>query len=269
MITYRDLVNGFARLEIPRETPVIIHSSLSSLGSVNGGAKTVVGAILSAWQSILMPAFTYRARLIPEQGPENNGIRYGSGMEINRLNIPFRPDLPVDRMIGAIPETMRTLPGSLRSNHPLLSFTAMNGEIFLDAQSLQEPLGPIRLLYEQAGWVILLGVDHTANTSIHLAERLAGRKQFIRWATISSKVVECYNFPGCSDGFYKAASLLEPITRKVALGNTQVLALPLKEMIPLLIVRIKRDPFALLCDRADCERCSSVRNVIRHRADTR
>lgn len=265
MISYRDLVNGLARLEVPRETPVVIHSSLSSLGSVSGGVKTVTGAILAAWQSILMPAFTFRSMLIPEQGPANNGIRYGSGKEVNRLNTPFHPDLPVDRTIGVIPDTMRTLPGALRSSHPLLSFVGVNAKGFLDAQNLQEPLGPIRMLYEQGGWVILLGVDHTANTSIHLAERLAGRKQFIRWATIPSKVVECYNVPGCSDGFYKAASLLEPITRRIALGNTQVTALPLKEMIPLLVVRIKRDPFALLCDRADCDRCSAVRNIIRHR----
>jgi len=266
MIMYRDLVNAFTRLEIPRVTPVIIHSSLTSLGSVNGGARTVVGAILATWSQVLMPAFTYRTMLIPEQGPPNNGLRYGSGKEANRLNTPFHPDLPVDRSVGAVAETLRSLPGSLRSNHPLLSFTGMNVQPFLDAQNLQEPLGPLRLLYEQAGWVILLGVDHTANTSIHLAERLAGRKEFIRWAALPSKVVECYNIPGCADGFLKAASLLEPVTRSVPLGNTWLQALPLKEMIPLLVVRIKRDPFALLCDRPDCERCQAVRTIIRHRA---
>lgn len=269
MLTYRDLVNAFTRLEIPRETPVIIHSSLSSLGSVNGGARTVVGAILAAWQQVLMPAFTSRSMLIPEQGPGNNGLLYGSGKEVNRLNTPFHPDLPVDRSIGAVPETLRSLPGSVRSNHPLLSFTGMNVQPYLDAQNLQEPLGPLRLLHEQAGWVILIGVNHTANTSIHLAERLAGRKEFIRWAALPSKVVECYNIPGCSDGFYKAASLLEPATRSVPLGNTRLQALPLKEMIPLLVVRIKRDPFALLCDRQDCERCHAVRTSIRHRVDGR
>ena len=188
-----------------------------------------------------MPAFTYRTMLIPEQGPPNNGLRYGSGKEANRLNTPFHPDLPVDRSVGAVAETLRNLPGSLRSSHPLLSFTGMNAQPFLDAQNLQEPLGPLRLLHEQAGWVILLGVDHTANTSIHLAERLAGRKEFIRWAALPSKVVECYNIPGCADGFLKAASLLEPVTRSVPLGNTWLQALPLKEMIPLLVVRIKRD----------------------------
>lgn len=269
MVTYRDLVIAFARLEIPRETPVIVHSSLSALGSVNGGARTVVGAILAAWQQVLMPAFTFRSMLIPEQGPVNNGLRYGSGKETNRLNTPFHPGLPVDRSVGAIPETLRSLPGALRSSHPLLSFTGMNVQPYLDAQNLQEPLGPLRLLHEQAGWVIMLGVDHTANTSIHLAERLAGRKEFIRWAALSSKVVECYNIPGCSDGFFKAASLLEPVTRAVPIGNTRLQALPLKEMIPLLVVRIKRDPFALLCDRTDCERCQSVRIVIRHRVGSR
>lgn len=71
--------------------------------------------------------------------------------------------------------------------------------------------------------------------------------------------------PGCSDGFQKAASLLEPVTRRLTVGDAIVQAIPLKEMIPLIVVRLRRDPFALLCDRPDCERCNTVRNSIRHR----
>ncbi len=265
MVSFRDLVVGLARLEIPREKPVLVHASLSAFGNVSGGAQSVVGALLANHAAILMPAFTYATMIIPEQGPANNGLKYGSGRDVNRMSVPYRPDMRVDRLIGTIAETFRTLGSTSRSSHPILSFSGINAAKYLSTQSLQEPLAPIRHLQENQGWVVLLGVDNTVNTSIHWAERLAGRKQFIRWSMIPGRIIECTNFPGCSDGFEKSASLLEPITRTVTIGNATVQAMPLSEMIPLLVVRLKRDPFSLLCDRLDCERCNAVRSTYRHR----
>lgn len=265
MISYRDVITGLAKLDVSRDVPVLVHSSLSAFGQVKGGAQTVVGALLATWDTVLMPAFTYTTMLIPEQGPANNGLKYGSGRDVNRLTVPFKMDMPVDRLTGIIPETFRQLPTVTRTNHPILSFLGIHAHTILTAQSILEPLNLVRSLQEKQGWVILLGVDHTANSSIHQAERLAGRKQFIRWATTPGKVMECPNMPGCSDGFQKAASLLEPVTRRLTVGDAIVQAIPLKEMIPLIVVRLRRDPFALLCDRPDCERCNTVRNSIRHR----
>jgi aminoglycoside 3-N-acetyltransferase len=264
MVSYRDVVNGLARLDISRENPVIVHASLSSFGSVHGGAQTVIGSLLATWNTVLMPSFTYRTMVIPEQGPSNNGLKYGSGRDVNKQSTPFFSDMPVDRLIGVIPDNLRIHPNASRSNHPILSFVGVNANKYLAAQTFQEPLAPIRILHENQGWVILLGVDLTANTSIHQAERLAGRKQFIRWAMVRGKVVECPAIPGCSDGFEKASSLVEPITRIVSIGSATIQALPLAEMIPLLVVRLRRDPFSLLCDRLDCERCNAVRASIRH-----
>lgn len=259
MTTFRDFYNGLRKLEIDPSHPLIAHGSLSAFGEVHGGAETVLGALLGAFHTLVMPAFTYKTMLIPESGPAENACAYGSGKDANRMAEFYQPDMPADRLIGALAETLRTRAGAQRSAHPILSFTGINAWEFLEAQTLADPLAPIGALHAAGGWVLLLGVDHTVNTSIHFAERLAGRKQFIRWALTPRGVVECPGFPGCSDGFQAVAARLEAVTRHAQIGAGSVQALPLDDLLEAVRRMIEEDPLALLCDRAACERCGAVR----------
>ncbi len=262
MISFREIVSGLRQIIHDRRQPIIVHASLSSFGEIRGGAETLLGALLMITDGMMMPAFTYKTMIIPEQGPADNGIAYGSGLDNNRLAEFFYANMPVDSTIGATAETFRKQPYSKRSSHPILSFAGVNVEEALNAQTFQEPLAPIRVLLEQDALVLLLGVDHTVNTSIHYAEKLAGRKQFIRWALISEGVRECPNFPGCSDGFEQAAPHLEDITRQTKIGDAQVRVIPLQPMIERLTSLIREDPLALLCPRNDCDRCSTIRRSV-------
>lgn len=260
MLSFRDLVSAFRRLEIDSGNPVIAHASLSAFGQVNGGAETLLGALLTVFPSIMMPTFTYKTMLIPEDGPQDNGMIYGSGHDQNALAEFFRPDLPSDRLMGIIPESLRHHPRSHRSSHPILSFSGVNVDSALESQNLSEPLAPIRILAESHGWILLLGVDHTVNTSIHYGEAIAGRKQFIRWALTTSGIQECPGFPGCSEGFQAIAPHVESITRHVQAGQATVQALPIDKLVETVVSLINADPLTLLCDRSYCERCSAVRN---------
>jgi aminoglycoside 3-N-acetyltransferase len=262
MTTFRDFYNGLRQLEIPPSHPLIAHASLSAFGDVHGGAETVLGVLLGAFQTLVMPSFTYKTMLIPETGPEHNACTYGSGKDTNRMAEFFRPDMPVDRLIGKIAETLRTRAGAQRSSHPLLSFTGINAGAILGAQTLKDPLGPIRALYEAEGWVLLLGVDHTVNTSIHYAERAAGRKQFIRWALSPAGVVECMGFPGCSAGFQVVSTRLDHVTHTVQVGPRSIQAFPLNDLVNTVRQWIEEDPLALLCEQQDCERCGAVREAV-------
>lgn len=259
MITFHDFVAAFQKLGIRHTAPVIVHASLSAFGDVQGGAETVLGGLMYVFDTVVMPGFTYRTTVIPETGPADNGMNYGSAQSANRMAQFFSPNMPVDRLMGVTAEALRLHPRARRSLHPILSFVGVNAARFLDSQTLEEPLKPVEKLMEAGGWVLLLGVDHTVNTSIHYAERIAGRKQFTRWALTSAGVVECPGFPGCSDGFWQAGARLAPLTRQMTVGVGQVQALPLQEMISTCKVWIDADPLALLCDHSYCERCPAVR----------
>ena len=258
MLTFRDLLSTFRKLDLG-QAPVIAHASLKAFGDVQGGAETVVGALVAAFSAVIMPTFTYKTMITPETGPANNGITYGSGQDSNRMAEFYRPDMPADELMGIVPETLRKHPKAQRSNHPIYSFSGVNAETALQAQSLDDPFGPIRVLTDSSGWVLLLGVDQTVNTSIHYAEQLAGRRQFIRWALTPKGVIECPRWPGCSQGFNQISPRIEAFTRKLGGGQAQIQAIPLQDLVTTVKDMIAEDPLALLCFDIGCERCNAVR----------
>jgi len=258
-VRLRDLILGLRDLHLAG-APVIVHSSLKSFGQVEGGAWTVVNALVAAFGTVVVPTFTYKTMITPLTGPENNGITYSSLQDQNQLAEFYTVRTPADPLMGIIPEMLRKHPRAKRSNHPIQSFAGLNAEKYLIAQTMSDHLAPLGLLEKANGWVILMGVNHTVNTSIHYAERLAGRKQFIRWALTPKGVVECPGFPGCSAGFQAIAPDMEKFTRRVQIGEALVKAVPLKMLIKMVVARIKKDPLALLCQEEDCERCNAVRN---------
>jgi aminoglycoside 3-N-acetyltransferase len=77
--------------------------------------------------------------------------------------------------MGVVPELFRTWPGALRSAHPAFSLAALgpHAEYLVSDHALDEDCGdrsPLGKLYELDGHVLLLGVGHSNNTSLHLAE---------------------------------------------------------------------------------------------------
>ncbi len=259
MLTYRDFITAIRKLEIDRSRPVIVHASLSAFGEIQGGVETVLGALTSALKSFIMPVFTYKTMVTPELGPPLNAIGYGSGIDTNRMAEIYTPEMAADPIIGVVAEALRLHPKAERSTHPILSFAGINATGILASQSMDEPLNPIQALNEASGLVLLMGVDQTVNTSIHYAEKLVGRKQFVRWALTPEGVAECPGFPGCSDGFEAITPKVEEVTRSIPVGEAMLQAIPLGHLLDVACEMIKNDPEALLCDRKDCQRCNAVR----------
>lgn len=260
MVGYDELKSAFEELSLANK-PVIAHASLHPFGYIHNGADTVLLALSESVQSLIMPTFTYKTMITPQAGPPNNGISYGGDHYYNREAQPFTLDMPADPLMGILPETLRNHSFAKRTSHPILSFAGLGADIILGAQTLYEPFAPIAALADEDGWVVLINVDHTVNTSIHYAEKLAGRKQFLRWALSGDRVVECPSFPGDSSGFNAIAEYLRPDTRHVELGQAFIQAIALKRLFEAVQELIKQNPLALLCQRTDCERCNAVRNA--------
>lgn len=258
MLTYVELKSAFGSLNLA-DRPVIAHAGFRKFGDVEGGAATVLHALLDSTSGLIMPTFTYNTMVTPEVGPPNNGITYGSDRDNNKRAEPFQIMMPSDKMMGILPWILLQQEGAIRTAHPILSFGGIRADSALAAQTFYEPLAPIGALAEQDGWVVLINVDHSVNTSIHYAEKLAGRRQFIRWALVENRVVECPGYPGDSSGFQRIEEYIGPDTSRVNVGDAFIQALPLRRLFGAVQELIKKNPLALLCERIDCERCNSIR----------
>jgi len=262
-ITYHDIVLVLRELELSKGRNVIAHTAPSAFGDVRGGAASVLGALLTTCGTVVMPTFTYQTMVWPESGPPDNACTYGDHTEENARAVLFSPELPTDPSLGQVAETLRRHRRALRSNHPVLSFAAEGAHApeIASAQSLDNPLGPLEWLYNNDGDVLLIGVDHRANAAIHLAEKLVGRKQFVRWAVGVERAYRLPGFPGCSNGFNAIATKLAWIAQQATAGTETIQRIPLKSLVEVAMQMIQEDPHALLCDDPKCARCNAVRGV--------
>ncbi len=260
MLQFDDLAASFEALGVPG--PVIAHASLASFGEVDGGAATVARALVAVFKGVMMPTFTYKTMIVPGTGPAGNGLAYGAFTDQNKMAEFWSPGMPADKMMGIIPETLRQLPGACRSAHPVLSFAGVGVDHLLGLQTLAAPLAPIKGLADAGGSVILLGVNHSANTGIHLAEKLAGRKTFTRWALTPGGAVSVPDFPGCSNGFEGLAAHFEGILHRGWAGSSLAQAFPLREMLEIAKAEFCQKPQGWLCSQLDCGRCNAVRGTL-------
>jgi len=155
---------------------LLVHSSLSAMGWVCGGAVAVVAALQSALGSsgtLVMPAHSPG---LSEPGKWENPPVPASWWPVIRENMPaYDPDLTPTHSMGVISETFRKQRGVLRSSHPQVSFCAHGPQAsrIVDDHSLAFGLGersPLARIYDLHGFVLLLGASHGSNTSMHLAE---------------------------------------------------------------------------------------------------
>jgi len=142
---------------------VLVHSSLSSLGHVDGGTEAVVDGFLDHLDgagTLVIPTLPFR------------GYQY----DYLRADPLFDP-LTTPSLMGRITEAVRLRPGALRSWHPSHSVSAIGpaAALLTAPQScdpwltfgLQSPFGR---LADIDGWICLLGVSHRSSTLLHAVE---------------------------------------------------------------------------------------------------
>ncbi|TDW66323.1 AAC(3) family N-acetyltransferase [Kribbella pratensis] len=269
-VTAADLVDGLQQLGLDRTSEVIVHSSLSSFGYVDGGAEAVCAALTEVCGTVLMPGGTWDLTGIPAPPglvrPDNAYWNAADWSEFDQKlseATSFRSDLPVDRWLGRVPEVFRRTCSPLRTSHPLFAYQAAGpaAERLLEAQRPDWPLGPIEAL---DGDVLLLGVTHTSNTTIHLAEQQLGRSLFYRYAKNADGLwIELPNIPGESHHFDDIEPVLRPATKEIRIGQARVRRIPKDAVLAATRQLIQADPAALLCtDNPECRCAAALQQLI-------
>jgi aminoglycoside N3'-acetyltransferase len=135
---------------------LVVHTSFSQLAPLEGGPVGLIKALRSA----LGPAGTL---VMPSMSDDDDR--------------PFDPGTTPCLGMGVVADTFWRIPGVLRSDSP--HAFAATGPRAVDITAAHPPdvphglYSPIGRVYELDGQVLLLGVGHDANTTVHLAENLA------------------------------------------------------------------------------------------------
>lgn len=159
----------------PGET-LLVHSSLSSLGWVCGGAATVVTALRDALGddgTLVVPAHS-GANSDPAHW-EHPPVPEAWWVDIRASMPPFDARTTPTRGMGAVPEAVRNWPGAVRSGHPQTSFAAWGprAATITDGHAPDCRLGersPLARLEEAGARILLLGAGFDSCTAFHLAE---------------------------------------------------------------------------------------------------
>jgi aminoglycoside 3-N-acetyltransferase len=179
ILSKKELKNAFQLVGLKQGDYVIAHTSLSKLGYVIGGPQTVIEALLETVGSegtIMIPTQSWK-NLSPEHGVHGD-IPEVEWEKLKEYLPAYDKKITPTNTMGAVAEMFRNWPGTVRSDHPARSFAA-NGakaEYLIDNHDLSDIFGqssPLGKLYELDGKVLLIGVGHDKNTSIHLADVLA------------------------------------------------------------------------------------------------
>ena len=158
-----DIAAGLKALGL-KSASAEVHASLRSFGKIENGAGTVVEALLSVLDSVLVPTFCWEASSPPppaDEGLKQNATGADFMMGLPPKPRPFDPvSSPVDCGMGALPRAVLARPGSRRTAHPLNSWTALGPRAAYLAASYhpEDPYRPLKRLEEGGGHVLLLGV---------------------------------------------------------------------------------------------------------------
>ena len=242
--TEAGLRTDLAALGVTRGMTLLVHSSLSSIGWVVGGAPTVVRALLSVLGesgTLVMPAATPHctdpATWTSPRLPE-------AWLADVRAHLPVFDARTTPTTLGAICESFRTWPDTLRSGHPVESVCARGAaaSTIVSEHPLafsEGPGGPFGKLYDLDCRILLLGVGFNRCTALHFAESLADRRRVktLRFPVLDHgrRVwVEVPNVADDNDTHFPAAGqayVAEEGVRRGKIGEAASMLLPMRGLV--------------------------------------
>lgn len=161
-LTQTQLEQELRALGVAEGRDLLVHSALSKIGQIEGGAETVIRALIRVVgpdATIIMPAYPMPATMYEWMSDP----------------APFCVRSSPSRM-GALTEIFRKMPGALRSAHPTHSVAAYGpaAELYTrDHHKLLTPCAagsPFRIHIDRGGDILCIGTGVGKITSYHVIE---------------------------------------------------------------------------------------------------
>jgi aminoglycoside 3-N-acetyltransferase len=246
-ITRDEISAQLGALGLSQGSTVLVHSSLSSLGYVEGGADAVIDALIDVvgpQGTVLVPTLTGSDALSAD-------------------NPPVFDPCHTPCWTGRIPETFRQRPEAVRSHHPTHSVAAIGAhaqELTAGHKACLTPCGPdspYGRIARAGGYILLIGVDHECNTTFHLAEEMVGAPYHMQPGLVAAQIVEGeqirtihmmihrYGHPRC---FQRMEPVLQErgIQHETMIGQAHIRLIESQRMVEITCQALRQDPSILL-----------------------
>jgi aminoglycoside 3-N-acetyltransferase len=231
-----ELTSQLQRLGVRPSGILLVHTSFSRVAPVEGGPRGLIAALQAA---------------------------VGSGGTLVMPSMSDDDDHPFDRQttpcagMGVVANTFWKLPGIIRSDSPhAFAASGPHADAITAPHPLDVPHGldsPVGRVYELDGQILLLGVGHDANTTIHLAEDVAGvRYRRPKYAMVASngKIVRCdyREIDHCCERFNLVDDWLDAgrLQHCGIVGHADARLMRSRDVVEVVLDRLRRDETVFL-----------------------
>jgi aminoglycoside 3-N-acetyltransferase len=234
---------------------LLVHTSYRAVRPIDGGPQGVVDALLHSVGpsgTVVMPSWA---------GDDDT---------------PFNPwATPAATDLGVVADRFWRQPGTVRSNHPF-AFAARGPEaerITSDPLPVppHRPESPVGRVWELDGQVLLLGVGHDANTTIHLAEVLADVPYRVPKSVVDVRDgrpvrIEYGENDHCCQRFTLVDGWLREhgLQREGRVGHGHARLMRSRDLVDVVFDHLRRDPVIFLHrEGSSCEECEVAWKSVR------
>jgi len=236
VIPRHELVRQLLDLGVEPGGVLLVHTAFSKARSVEGGPLGLIEALRMA----LGPDGTLA---MPSMTDDDDQI--------------FNPKMTPCIGMGIVADTFWRLPGVLRSDNPgAFAATGPHAARITAPHPIDPPHGldsPVGRIYELDGHVLLLGVGHDSNTTIHLAENLAGvRYRRKKHATIvedgEPKRFDYREIDHCCENFNLVDGWLDEkrLQRKGKIGHAETRLARAQDIVTVVLTELRQNETVFL-----------------------
>jgi aminoglycoside N3'-acetyltransferase len=249
----RELVDDLINLGVTPGGVLVVHTAFSKVGPVEGGPLGLVAAL----RDVLGERGTL---VMPSMSDDDDRPFDVSGTECAGM--------------GIVANSFWRLPGVLRSDSPH-AFAAIGPH----APSITVPHpddiphgldSPVGRVWALDGQVLLLGVGHDANTTIHLAENMAGvgygqAKSLTVWSGGTAARVNYFEIDHCCERFAQMDEWLEAAgrQRRGRVGNAEARLSRSHDIVDAALRHLAQDETVFLHPPGVCDECDRARAASR------